>query len=443
METEFVSLFVVVACAFVCPILSSILPNKIVPETVFLLVAGMLIGPNVFGLVQSDIAVNLLSDLGLGFLFLLAGYEIDVQELSGKGGKHGLRTWLVSFAIALVVFVPFGIDRGNVHSGIAAAIVLTTTAFGTLVPILKERGHDKMPIGKGVIEYGVWGELCPIIAMAILMGSRATWMTMLLLVAFAGIAVGSVFVSKFLNRKGSKLNDFMRRNSESNAQIWVRFVMVLLVGLVAISAVFDLDIVLGAFAAGFALRAILPKGNLSLEHKLNGIAYGFFIPLFFIVSGMKVDPEGVVDDPLLLVAFILSLIVVRAVPIFVSLSLRSDMKEIDPRMKASIAFYSTTALPLIVAVTSVAVSSGAFTQEVGSTLIAAGGITVLIMPLFASIVLHTMDAEPVNAFREIAKNPRETLGILKEHAKLERERSATNPQVLFNRKRRSKNEDKS
>lgn len=435
MESELVSLFAVVACAFVCPLLSAATPNRIIPETVFLLVAGMLVGPNVFGLVQSDIAVGLLSDLGLGFLFLLAGYEIDVQELSEKGGKHGLRTWIASFVVALAVFVPIGICRGNFHSGIATAIVLTTTAFGTLVPILKDRNQTGTIVGKGVVEYGVWGELCPIIAMAALMGTRATWLTALVLLVFAGIAVGSVFVSKALGRKGSKLYAFMRKNRETNAQTGVRFVMVLLVGLVALSAAFDLDIVLGAFAAGFALRAILPEGDSSLEHKLNGIAYGFFVPLFFVVSGMRIDPEGVVAEPALLVAFIACLLLVRAVPVFVSLSLRKDMKETDPRVKASIAFYCTTALPLVVAVTSVAVSSGAFTQEVGSTLIAAGGITVLAMPLFASIVLHTMDAELARAARKIAENPRNTLGVLKEHVKLGRERNAIKPQVLRDRRK--------
>lgn len=430
MESELVSLFIVVLCAFLCPILAALLPNKVIPETVFLLVAGMIIGPNVSGIVQADVSVNLLSDLGLGFLFLLAGYEIDVSELKGKGGMHGLRTWVITFLVALVVTIPVGIWRDNIPGGLAVGIMMTTTAFGTLVPILKERGLEGTPVGRGVVEYGVWGELCPIVAMAVLLGSRATWVTVLLLVVFAAIAVGSVFLSKAMSKSGSKFERFMRKNSETNAQSSVRFVMVLLVGLVALSSVFNLDIVLGAFAAGFALRAIIPKGDSSLEHKLNGTAYGFFVPLFFIVSGMKVDPAGVVAEPVMFAVFLVSLLVVRALPIFVSTCLRKDMKAESGREKVSIALYCTTALPLIVAICSVAMSSGALSDTAGSTFIAAGGITVLIMPLLASIALHTVDAEMSTAVREIAKHPKNARVILSEHRKLERDRSKQNRHVL-------------
>ena len=105
----------------------------------------------------------------------------------------------------------------------------------------------------------------------------------------------------------------------------------------------------------------------------------------------------------------------------------------DPRCRASIAFYCTTALPLIVAVSSIAVSSGAFSQEVGSVLIAAGGITVLIMPLFASITLHTIDAELSGVAKEIANNPKGAVRILNEHRKIERGKSKTVNHVFVKR----------
>ena len=433
MEAELVSLFIVVLAAFICPVLSALVPHKLIPETVFLLVAGMLIGPNVFDLVHSDVALGLLSDLGLGFLFLLAGYEIDVKELSGKGGKHGLRTWIMTFIVGLAIGIPLGLSRGDLPEGFSVAIILTTTAFGTLVPILKERKLDGTPVGKGVVEYGVWGELCPVLAMAVLLSTRATWVTILLLIAFVVLAVLSVLFSKAVGREGSRFARFMDENSETNSQSGLRFDIMLLIGLLALSAVFDLDIVLGAFAAGFALRAILPQGNASLEHKLNGMAYGFFIPIFFISSGMGINPSGVLEEPLLLVVFIVSLLLIRAVPIFISLCIRKDTKSMDPRMKASIAFYCTTALPLIVAVSSVAVSIGAFSQEVASVLIAAGGITVLLMPLLASVTMHTIDADLSSACKEIAGKPRDTFRILNEHRKLERRRSKSRNHVTLKR----------
>lgn len=430
MEAELISLFFVSLGALLCPIISSLLPNKIIPETVFLLIVGMLLGPNVANIIQTGDALSLLSDLGLGFLFLLAGYEIDVAELSGKGGRAALATWFVTFFLALAVSVPVGIYTNDLLGGIAIAITLTTTAFGTLVPILKDRGLTDSAIGKMIVQYGVWGELCPVLAIALLLSTRAKWLTIVLLLSFVAIAVASALLSKRLQREGTIFRRMLKKYAETNAQLTVRSTIFLLITLVTISAVFELDIVLGSFAAGFVLRAILPQGDASLEHKLNGIAYGFFIPLFFIISGAKIAPQAVIAEPLLLVVFILALLLIRAVPIYVSLSLRKDTKGFGAPEKLSVSLYCAVALPLIVAVAQVATSIGVLSQEIASVLIAAGGITVLIMPLLASLALHSINAELMDAFKSISKNPSKTIQILKKHRKIERERNIASEHVF-------------
>ncbi len=152
----------------------------------------------------------------------------------------------------------------------------------------------------------------------------------------------------------------------------MRVTVLLLVALVTLSALFNLDAVLGAFAAGFVLRYVIPEGNHSLEHKLDGIAFGFFVPLFFVVSGAKINLYAVLADPLLLIGFIASLLLIRAVPIFVSLSTDRETRAMSSHNRVTVALYCTTALPLIVAVTSVATKAGAMSQEVASVLVASG-----------------------------------------------------------------------
>ncbi|WP_165252204.1 cation:proton antiporter [Adlercreutzia sp. ZJ304] len=390
-QTELVTLLAISICAFICPIASAAIPKKLIPETVFLLIAGMIVGPHVLGIAQIGDAITLLSDLGLGFLFLLAGYEINPKEITGKGGRNAFFTWLVTFgiAVAIIIFIPS--FHSNEFGWLAVVIALTTTAFGTLVPILKERNLMQTNIGKLILEYGTWGEICPILAIAFILSTRSTWVTVLVLVVFAAIAIAMAVIPANIRQKSEAFVKLMSDHAETNAQLTVRAVMILLIGLVALSAIFDLDIVLGAFAAGFALRFILPAGNNSLEHKLNGIGYGFFIPLFFIVSGAKIDPSAVGEHPLILILFIVMLLLIRGMPIFVSLSIRQDTKNLDTRSRATVAIYCTTALPLIVAVTNVAVGAGAMTTDTASLLVAAGGITVLIMPLLASLTLYAID----------------------------------------------------
>ncbi len=201
----------------------------------------------------------------------------------------------------------------NEFALLAAAIALTTTAFGTLVPILHERGLVGTRIGKAIFAYGTW-QIGPIIVIALILSTRKTWVILAILAAFALIAVAAALIPKRIWENGIHLPGFFERNRDTNAQITVRSVLVLLVGLLMVSALFDLDIVLGAFAAGFVLRFLLPGGDRRLEHKLNGIGYGFFIPLFFIVSGMAINPMAVAEYPLLLVLFIVALLAVRALP---------------------------------------------------------------------------------------------------------------------------------
>ena len=185
-------------------------------------------------------------------------------------------------------------------------------------------------------------------------------------------------------RCGHRIYRFLASKRNTTSQAFVRVTVVLLIGLVTVSAVFQLDIVLGAFAAGFILRYVIPEGDHELESKLDAIGYGFLIPVFFVVSGAKIDLAGVGENPLLLVLFICALLLVRAVPIVVALSLGKGEDKLSMHNRITVALYCTTALPLIVAVTSVAVKAGAMAQDVAGTLVAAGAVTVFLMPFLAS-----------------------------------------------------------
>lgn len=419
MEEELISLAIIALLASITPLLARIVPHKLVPETVFLLFAGALCGPYMFGWIHIGDAISLLSDLGLAFLFLLAGYEIDPKHLTNYQGKRGLATWVVTFGIAIVVvwlwpaFSLAGID------GIAVVIALTTTALGTLLPILKDRKLLDTPIGNTVLSYGTWGELCPVIAMALLLSTRSTLQSMIVLLVFAVIAIAMALIPSRL-KSWAKVEAFFREGAETTQQTVVRATVLLLVTLVALSAVFNLDIVLGAFAAGFILRFIIPEGSKSLETKLDGLAYGFFIPLFFIVSGARVDLGAVGQRPDLLVFFIVLLMLIRALPIFIALSTGKRRHDLSRSARITVALYCTTALPLIVAVTTVAQQAGAMSPEIASVLVCAGAVTVFLMPALASITTRISDTHVVDLAKEISAQPSNFSDIVKSRAELVR-----------------------
>lgn len=439
MTQDLVSLAVIALVALICPIVAKLMPGKLIPETVFLLVAGALLGPYMAGFIQITDSVGLLSDLGLAFLFLLAGYEINPKELTGHQGKRGLIVWIITFALALAVVALSPTSPGNDIGSIAIAIALTTTALGTLVPIMKERELMGTRVGDSILAYGTWGELGPILAMAVLLSTRSELKTLLVLAGFALLCVVMAVIPAKSKKAGHRMFRFLTENANTTSQTMVRAVIVLLVSLVAFSAVFDLDIVLGAFAAGFVLRYIIPEGDHELERKLEGIAYGFLIPVFFVTSGAKINLASVLDQPIALVVFIITLLLVRAVPIYFSLSTDRRTRDISSHNRLTIALYCTTALPIIVAVTSVAVKSDALTQEFAGVLVAAGAITVLLMPLLASITYRVADVKPIEAAKEISQNPRDIGAIIREHIELERMIARREAAMRFaaNRDRRS------
>lgn len=392
---DFSSLFIITVIAVVAPIAAHVIPRKLIPETVLLVVTGMVCGPYVLGLIHLSDSIKLLTELGLAFLFLLAGYEIEVEEMRGKRGRSALIGWLATFFVALGIAWVIPSTSGYIEK-FALAIAFSATALGTLIPILKERGLLHGNVGKDVLAHGTLGELGPIIAMALLLSVRSAWHTMAILVLFLIVSVTCAIVPVQARKAGLKLVDLIHLKSETTAQTTVRLTVALMVSLVLLAYVFDLDVVLGAFAAGFVMRLILPQGNKELEQKLDGLAYGFLIPLFFVTSGSSINVLTVMETPWILVLVVFGLLLARAIPVYFSTFITFEGDKYTPRDRLTIALYSTTSLPIIVAVTHVAAEAGAMGPRVSSILIAGGALSVLLMPLLASISYSAADAHPID-----------------------------------------------
>jgi Kef-type K+ transport system membrane component KefB len=286
--------------------------------------------------------------------------------------------------------VVFGLAQViTIRAEVAAAIAVTSTALGTLLPILTERGLLETRMGRTILNHGAIGELCPVVAMAILLGARGAAGSLLVLAMFALAAIVVAIVPRRIGRPESRAMATIRRGTDTTAQTQVRLTILLLVGLIALAAAFELDIIIAAFAAGFILRRLMPGGDENLETKLGGLAFGLLVPVFFVTSGMNIDVEAVVSRPGLLILAVVVLLLVRGVPVFVATRFeRNDDGEraFDRRERGQIALYATTGLPLIVAVTTVAVDAGPMTPGNASVLVTAGVLTVLFLPLSALLL---------------------------------------------------------
>ena len=420
MAHAFVSLLCIVAVALLAPLLSWGVPRRMLPETVLLILGGVVIGPSVLGIAHIGRDIGFLRELGVAFLFLMAGYEIDVNELRGTGGRHAMIAWGGSLVLAFATVAAVGVTGGPLSAnGIAIAIAMTSTAIGTILPILRERDLLPTAVGAAILNHGAVGEVGPIILMALLLGSRSTWQSLVILLAFLTITLLIVRFTDRVQRAGRRLVEAIHLGGSTTAQTTIRVTILLLVGLCTLAEVFELDVVLGAFAAGFILRYAVPDGDRQLEEKLDGLAYGFFVPLFFVTSGMAIELELTASSLIYLGAFLVLLVLTRGLPVWVAALLerrRDGSRAYSVRQSLQIAVYSTTALPIIVAVTQVAVDAGAMSAPFASTLVLAGALSVLVMPALGLALSSDVDRAPAVEALAVVQGPVEASGRRAENA---------------------------
>lgn len=401
MET-FASLVVIMLVAVLAPYAASLVPGRAVPEVVFLVFAGAVLGPHALGVIDNaGEPIRVISDLGLGFLFLMAGYEIDPRDLVSRTGLHATLCWATSMALGLLVVSTLLASRFSGLAGTAFAILLTTTAYGTLAPIMHDRGLFETRVGHVVTVYGSLGELLPILAMSLLLSTRTTLQATVYVLLFVGACVAILLLPVAFPRMTGRIARFLRENAWSGSQPLLRAAVFLMILLVFLAQRLGLDAVLGAFAAGFVLRAFVPADP-ELESKLRGIGNGFLVPAFFVISGAGIDLSAVASDVGLLVLFIALLVLVRGVVMAVSLHVNPETRDLSWQETFAASAYCTMALPVVVAVTGVAVDLGAMDAATASVLVMAGAVTVLLIPVVTSFVRVTAEAHPVDAVREVA-----------------------------------------
>lgn len=379
------SLFWVALVAVVAPLLSRVLRGY-VPDVVILLVAGTVLGPFALGWASADGGVDLLEELGLGMLFLLAGYELDPQLLRGRSGRVAWLVWLAGLAFGFVLVTVLASGEPTTNH-IAVAIAMTSTALGTLLPIVKQAGLLDTPLGRAVLAHGAVGELGPIVAMSVLLSSHSVGAALVVLGLFVVATLLAGIVPLRLFTRIPDLGAALARMDGGTSQLPVRGAILLLLVLMVVAERFDLDVVLGAFAAGMVLRRLIAAGHPRVDEQLETIGYGLLIPVFFVVSGMGIDMAAVADEPLLWAGFVVAIAVARGLPVWLSERFVPHGRNLEtPRERVQLALFAATGLPIIVAVTQVAVSTDMMTAETASVLIAAGATTVLLFPLIARLI---------------------------------------------------------
>ncbi len=350
-----------------------------IPEVVIQIIFGILLGPYVLNLAHPNSIVTALADFGLTYLMFLAGTELDLSTMRQGHLGRAAGSWGASLVLALGVGVLLH-STGLVLDHTVVALCLTTTALGTLLPILHDAGVLHTPVGPSILSVGAVGEFGPIVAVAVLLTNRDARLTFLLLALFVAVAVVAALLATQVHPP--RLIALMRKHLHSTAQLPVRISVLLVILLVYLAEKLSLDVLLGAFAAGVVVRLFIQgegEDSAPITSKLEAIGFGFLIPIFFIDSGIKFDLHTLIHMPkvlLLVPMFTIIFLFTRSLPTWAFF--RGAVAKVEAR---TLAVLSATGLPIIVVITSLGVSEHRMKPQNAAALVAAGMLSVLIYPL--------------------------------------------------------------
>lgn len=372
--------FLVMAIAVAAPLLAEIPKGFRVPVVVLEMVLGIIVGPNVLALARVEGVLGWMgSTIGLAMLFFMAGMEIDLERIRGRPLLLAACGWVLSLVLALAAaailnVLPF------IHAPMMIAAALTATAMGTLMPILRDAGELKTEFGRFVMAAGAAGTFGPIVVISLVLTREySEWRQIGFMLALVAITFLAALAA--LKIRPPKVLVLLNRTMRTSSQLPVRITMLLTDFLFVLSATFGLDAVLGAFAAGIIVGLVTggEEGKL-MRAKIDAVAFGFFVPFFFVTSGMKFDLGGLLQSPmtmLLVPVFMLLFLIVRGTSVFLY------RKDLANRDLLPFAFYKATTLSMVVAITEIGVRSGRMQSDIAAALVGAGMLSVLLFPAIA------------------------------------------------------------
>ncbi len=379
-EPDLESLVIIAMLAVLAPIVADVPRRFRVAIVVVEIVLGIVVGPDVLDLVTTDPFIDALANLGLAALFFLAGSEIELEIIRGRQMRLAATGWLVSLLIGVAAAVVLD-ATGIIQDPEIVAIALATTALGVLVPILRDEGMMGTPFGTMVMAAGSVGEVGPIILVSVfLTATKSSLTAAVLLAAFVLVAGALAIAAPHIHIR--TVERLIRDTMNASGQLAVRICLLLLVGLVFIAVELDLELVLGAFSAGviYAVATKDAPGAAVLKTKLDAIAFGFLVPIFFIRSGLTFDLDGLLNSPSAMAQlpiFMGLFLLARGAPAFF------EARHLGRDAILPLGFLSASTLPLVVTIADAGVREGELGGATAAALVGAAMLTVLVFPAIA------------------------------------------------------------
>ncbi|MBK6266121.1 cation:proton antiporter [Marivirga sp. S37H4] len=295
-------LLIILIIAWIVPLVLSWFEITKVPSVIVEIMMGVIIGPFVLNIVWDIPILAFLAETGFLFLIFLAGLEIDVDKILASFPKGKIRRVdLLKNSLLLALFIYFGslflslpfawlISQFIEVDIVFFALLLPTVALSITAPILKADGEMTRKFGQIMLMEGAIATVMSIIIISVYSGVlKNGFQVELLLFSIIFIAFTVVYILGKKLSKQRRIQTLLYRLEHAASQIRVRGTVALLLLFVVIAHLINTELAMGAFFAGILMSLFVHKERSALLFKLDGMSYGFFIPIFFIMVGVNLN----------------------------------------------------------------------------------------------------------------------------------------------------------
>lgn len=402
---SFLPLLLVVLLAFLVPVILLRVKRLRLPVVVGEILAGMLVGDSGLGWVQPSPMLEILALLGFAYLMFLSGLEVDFDAILPKPGawrgswRERLYNPLSLGTLVFIVTLVLALGAGwGLHALDAAddpwlmALILSTTSLGVVVPVLKERDLLRQTYGQLLLVASVIADFVTMLLVSVyaILHTHGLSLEVLLVLILFGVFGTAYRLARLAGRRFPGLN-LLRSLSKATAQIDVRGAFAIGLTFIALAQGLGVEMILGAFLGGALISLLAGRGASDLQHRLDVIGYAFFIPIFFVMVGVRFDLASVLDSPQTLLVFPLLLLVAYAIKLLAALPLRLQVSWKDT-LAGGILLSSR--LSLVIAVSAIGLELGALDQATNAAIILVAVITTTVSPVVFSRMAPTDSSVP-------------------------------------------------
>lgn len=385
------ALLIVLFAALLTPLITARFHLTRMPTSISEILMGIIIGKTGLNIVHPDTSLQYIANLGVIMLIFLGGMEIDFSLLKPKKDKSEYSPLGTSFAGFVSIFVMSMILSGFLYythiftDFILAVILFSTIALGVIISLLKEVGLLNTNYGQTILLTAAFGEFIPLVALTIYSAvEQQNYISVFGLPVIFIIAI-------ILLRRFNRIYVFFDKIDKSTTQLDIRLAFFLIFTLVTFAQQIGAESILGSFLAGAVMKLLKPKQD--TEEKLSSMGYGFFIPVFFITTGVNLNLRTLFTDqgaliliPVFLIAFILSKTAVYI----------AFRRRFGRRYATAAAIVTSTTITLVLPILQVGRNLKLITTAQSGAITLAAIVTCLICPVIFNKILSKEDQKGVS-----------------------------------------------